>query len=164
MFVIVSVIIIPLVVCGFFLSPGTFDIPNKLSLSDTETAFARKRFLNNVDPDAELEEPGKKYFFALLKATFTDMRSYVLMLRDTLFWNPMAGSMGRFLFWLDSLNRYPISRLNALSAIASGLAVFFVLFVNFSSDLVLGLAGAITITTVVNLVSYTMLAVWKVPE
>jgi hypothetical protein len=49
----------------------------------------------------------------------------------------MAGSMGKFLLWLDSLNRYSTSRLNALSAIAPGLAIFFVLFVNFSSDLVL---------------------------
>lgn len=40
--------------------------------------------MDDVDPNAELEEPEKKPLFALLKATFTDTRSYVLILCDTL--------------------------------------------------------------------------------
>ncbi|KAL4772288.1 hypothetical protein BDW60DRAFT_207292 [Aspergillus nidulans var. acristatus] len=80
-----------------------------------------------------------------------------------LFFNSSANTAS-FLFWLQSLNRFSESRLNQLNSISPVLGIFFILFINFSTDLFLERAWAIALATSINFSSLVVLAIWNVPE
>ncbi|KAL2795219.1 major facilitator superfamily domain-containing protein [Aspergillus keveii] len=166
-FIIVSLMTFVVAIAGFFIWPGTPDIPNKLFLSDAELSLARKRMADNgtgsnVDTNTNTAVP--KVNLALLKSIFTDWKIYTLTIWDILFWNSDPQPWGGYLLWLKSLNRFSTSSVNRIGSSSPGLGIAYVLFINFSSDLWLGRTNSIILAHVVNIASMTILVVWTVPE
>ncbi|KAH6873809.1 major facilitator superfamily domain-containing protein [Thelonectria olida] len=157
-FIINAVITLPLAFLGYFIWPGTPDKPNRLVISKNELALAKAR----------LERAGTKtestpFSLSLLKRVFTSKPFYMLVLWDIFFFNTSANSAA-FLLWIKSLKRYDIKTVNQLGAISPGLGIFFVLFINFGSDLFLGRPAAITLASAINFTGLVILAIWNVPE
>lgn len=158
MFIITSVITLPLAFVGFVLWPGTPDKPNRLILSEKEIALARAR----------LERHGNKlealpFSWGRLRRIFTCWRFYILVIWDIFFFNTSANTAA-FLLWIKSLDRFDTPTVNNLGTIAPALGIFYVLFINFSADLFLGRPGAITLACLWNLTGLIILTIWKVPE
>lgn len=162
MFIISTLMTIPVAIAGVFVWPGTPAKPNKLFLSDADLALAVKRL---KERKADVEETVKeKTRLQLVKHIFTDWKIYILGFWDVLFWNAGSTSYGGYLIWLKSLNRFSTPKVNQLGTTAPALGIFYVLFVNFSSDLLWGPSGAITFAHTWNFVATTILAIWNVPE
>lgn len=164
MYIITALMTIPVAIAGVFVWPGTPAKPNLLFLTKEELALARKRLARAEDEVADEDKPPQKPMLALLFSVFTDWKVYVLTFWDILFWNSGSSGYGGYLLWLKSLKRYSTPRLNQLSATSPAVGIFLVLFVNFSSDLVLGPTGAITVAHTLNFIAMTILVVWNVPE
>lgn len=81
----------------------------------------------------------------------------------SLFFNTSPNTAG-FLLWVKSLDRYSVPTINNLGAIPPALGIFYVLFINFSADLWLGRALAITLASSFNFTGLIILTVWDVPE
>lgn len=153
---------IPVAIAGVFIWPGTPAKPNKLFLSDAELALAVHR-LKDVKADVE-DEGAKQSRLDLLKNIFKDWKIYVLTLWAIWFWNAGATGSGGYLLWLKSLHRYSTPKVNQLGTTAPALGILYVLFVNFSSDLLWGPSGAIAFAHAWNFTAMIILAVWNVPE
>lgn len=158
LFIINAMITIPLALIGFFIWPGTPAKPNRLVLSTTELDLARDR-LERCGVNVQ----SSPFSWALFKRIFTNWRFYVLVFWDTLFFNTSANAAA-FLLWIKSLGRYDVATVNNLAAISPALGMFFVLFINFSSDLWIGRPAGITLASAVNFTSLAILAIWDVPE
>jgi len=157
-FIITAIITLPLAFVGYVLWPGTPDKPNKLFLSDHEIALARARLERH---GAQLKS--LPFTWTRLKNIFTSWRFYVLVIFDIFFFNTSANSAA-FLLWIKSLHRYDVPTINNLGTIAPALGIFFVLFINFGSDMFLGRPGAITLASAFNFTGLVILWVWDVPE
>lgn len=149
-------------IAGFFIWPGTPDIPNKLFLSDEEVHLAQERMNKNGTGETNATAP--KFSLGLLRAVFTNWRVYVLTIWNILFWNSDPQPWGGYLLWIKSLNRYSTAEVNRIGASAPGIGILYVLFINFSSDLWLGRTASIVLAHIVNITSMTILVVWNVPE
>ncbi|KIW81186.1 hypothetical protein Z517_04211 [Fonsecaea pedrosoi CBS 271.37] len=159
MYIICALITIPVGFLGYFLLPGTPDIPNRLFIKDHDLAVAKKR----------LERTGHAtsghFTLGTLKKAAMSWQVWAFLLLDIFFWNGSINtSSGGYLLWLKSLKRYSAGRLNQLGAISPALGIFYVLFVCFSSDLLWGPAWAITVAHVWNSIGLIILVVWNVPE
>lgn len=158
LFIINAIITLPLAFIGYFIWPGTPAKPNKLVISEHQLALAKSR----------LERQGSvvksvPFSWELLKRIFKNWRFYVLVLWDMFFFNTSANTAA-FLLWIKSLHRYDTATMNNLSAISPALGIFFVLFINFSADLWISRAAAITLASAFNFTGLVILAVWNVPE
>ncbi|KAL4904123.1 hypothetical protein BDW74DRAFT_168564 [Aspergillus multicolor] len=158
LFIVNAIITLPLAVIGAFIYPGTIDKPNRLVINEKDLAIARRR----------LEKQGNTvssapFSWALVKKIFGTKRFWLVLLWDSLFFNSSANTAS-FLLWLKSLNRFSESKLNQLNSISPALGIFFILFINFSTDLFLERAWAITLASAVNFTSLVILAIWNVPE
>lgn len=149
-------------IAGFFIWPGTPDIPNKLFLSDEEVLLAQERMNRNGTGKDNATAP--KFSLSILRAIFTNWRVYVLTIWNILFWNSDPQPWGGYLLWIKSLNRYSTPEINRIGASAPGIGIMYVLFINFSSDLWLGRTASIVLAHIVNITSMTILVVWNVPE
>jgi hypothetical protein len=161
MFIIVSLMTIPVAIAGVFIWPGTPARPNRLFLSQTELDVAVHR-LKAVKVDTQVKVELTR--FQLIKHIFKDPKIWLLTFWDILFWNAGSSSSGGYLLWLKSLHRFSTPRVTQLGTTAPALGIFFVLFVNFSSDLLWGPSGAIAFAHTWNFTAMVILAVWKVPE
>lgn len=158
MFIITSVITLPLGLVGYFIWPGTPNRPNRLFLSKHEIALARSRLERHgsqVDP--------LPFSWSRFYNIFTSWKFYVLTIWTIFFFNTTANTAA-FILWIKSLHRFNTSQINRLSTIAPGLGIFYVLFIGFGADLFLGRAGAITLASLYNLISLIILSIWEVPE
>ncbi|GAB7353446.1 hypothetical protein MBLNU459_g3910t1 [Dothideomycetes sp. NU459] len=161
MYIITALMTIPVGIAGVFIWPGTPARPNMLFLSKEEIALARKRLATTATDEFGKPERSVR---SLLRSIFTDWKVYVLTFWDILFWNAGSTSYGGYLLWLKSLHRYSTPRLNQLGATAPAAGIFYVLFINFGSDLFLGRTGAIALAHTWNFVAMVILVVWNVPE
>lgn len=152
---------IPVAIAGVLLWPGTPAKPNMLVLTDKELALAIKR-LNKTKADTTEEVTQKKW--ELVRKIATDWRVYILTFWAILFWNAGSTSSGAYLLWLKSLDRFSTPKVNQLGTTAPALGIIYVLFVNFSSDLLWGPSGAIAFAHIWNFTAMAILAVWNVPE
>ncbi|KAE8334074.1 major facilitator superfamily domain-containing protein [Aspergillus sergii] len=162
MYIIVALMTLVVAIAGFFIWPGTPDIPNKLFLSDEDIALARKRMEENGTGASNNSIP--KFSLRLLKSVITDWEIYVLTWWNVLFWNSDAQVWGGYLLWIESLGRYSAAQINSLGSSAPAVGILYVLFINFSSDLWLGRTGAIVLSHLVNIICTTILVIWNVPE
>ncbi|KAL4781751.1 major facilitator superfamily domain-containing protein [Aspergillus varians] len=158
LFIINAIITLPLALLGCFIYPGTIDKPNRLVISSADLELARAR----------LEKQGARtssaaFSWTLAQKIACTKRFWLVLLWDSLFFNSSANTAS-FLLWLKSLGRYTASRENQLNSIAPGLGIFFILFTNFSTDLFLDRAWAITLASAVNFTGLVILAIWDVPE
>ena len=161
MFIISALMTIPVAIAGVFIWPGTPGKPNKLFLTDADLALAIER-LEEDKADIEKEIVISKR--ELLGHIAKDWKIYVLTFWDVLFWNAGSTSYGGYLLWLKSLKRYSTPKINQLGTTAPALGILYVLFVNFSSDLLWGPSGAIAFAHVWNFTAMVILAIWNVPE
>ncbi|OCK76330.1 MFS general substrate transporter [Lepidopterella palustris CBS 459.81] len=118
MYIICSVITIPISILGIFILPGTPDQLNKTFLNDKDIELAKSR----------LERTGHstsgKFKIGTLAMVAGNWRFWALLLLDIFFGNGSYNtSAGGYLLWLKSLKRYPASRINELGAIAPAVAV-----------------------------------------
>jgi MFS family permease len=158
LFIINAIITLPLALLGYFIWPGTPAMPNRLILTDSELEHARAR----------LEKAGAKvhatpFSLGLLKRIFTNQRFYILVIWNIFFFNTSANTAA-FLLWIKSLNCFSVATLNQLGTISPALGIFFVLFINFSADLWVGRAAAITMASAINFTGLVILSIWNVPE
>ena len=158
MFIITSIITIPLAFVGVALWPGTPDKPNKLFLSAKELELAKNRLERH---GAQLKS--LPFSVERLQRIFSGWRFYVLVIWDIFFFNTSANTAA-FLLWIKSLHRFDTPTINNLGTIAPALGIFYVLFINFGADLFLGRAGAITLACVWNFIGLIILTIWDVPE
>jgi len=161
MFIISALMTIPVAIAGVFIWPGTPAKPNKLFLTDKDLALAVKRL---EETKADTKEQVTQTRWQLSWKIATDWRVYILTFWDILFWNAGSTSSGAYLLWLKSLKRFPASKVTQLGTTAPALGIFYVLFVNFSSDLIWGPSGAIAFAHAWHLTAMIILAVWNVPE
>lgn len=152
---------IPVAIAGVFIWPGTPAKPNKLFLTTADLNLAIKRL---KEGKADVEETITQTRTQLLRHILTDWKIYVLGLWDIFFWNAGSTSYGGYLLWIKSLKRYSTPKINQLGTTAPALGILYVLFVNFSSDLLWGPSGAITFAHTWNFIAMTILAIWNVPE
>lgn len=158
LFIINAIITLPLALIGYFIWPGTPARPNRLVIKESELELARSRLVRR---GATVQST--PFSLKLLRRIFTNWRFYVIVLWDTFFFNTSANTAA-FLLWIKSLNRYNIATVNQLGTISPALGIFFVLFINFSADLWIGRAGAITLASTINFTGLVILAIWNVPE
>ncbi|ORY14520.1 major facilitator superfamily transporter [Clohesyomyces aquaticus] len=159
MYIICSIITIPIGSLGFFVLPGTPDKPNRLVMKGRDLEIAKSR----------LKRAGHALEGRVTWRTFVKIakspRVWALLLLDIFFWNGSINtSTGGYLLWLKSLKRYTPSRINELGAIAPALGIFYTLFICFASDLVLGPSWAITAAHVWNIIGLIILTIWNVRE
>lgn len=152
---------IPVAIAGVFIWPGTPARPNKLFLTDTELDLAIHRL---KDMKADTEEKVEQTRLQLVLSILKDWKIYTLTFWAILFWNSGSSSYGGYLLWLKSLKRYSVPKVNQLGTTAPALGILYVLFVNFSSDLLWGPSGAIAFAHAWNFTAMVILAVWDVPE
>ncbi|CAM1505881.1 Fc.00g115180.m01.CDS01 [Cosmosporella sp. VM-42] len=158
LFIINAIITLPLAILGYFIWPGTPARPNRHVIKESELELARSRI-----EKAGGETKSTPFSWSLLGRIFKKPQFYILVLWDIFFFNTSSNSAA-FLLWIKSLKRYDTAKINNLAAISPGLGIFFVLFINFSSDLWLGRPGAITLASAVNFTGLVILAIWNVPE
>lgn len=159
MFIINTMITLPLGFIGFFLWPGTPDKVKSAFLSAEEVALAKKRLER---AGHQQEDP---LTWAAVRRVFTSWRLYVLIVWDVFFWNSsLNSSSGGYLLWLKSLNRYSTEKVNQLGVTSPAVGIFYVLFICFGADLFLGRAFAITLSHTWNLIGLIILIIWDVPE
>lgn len=159
MFIINSIITLPLGLVGFWLWPGTPDKVKSPFLSEEEVALARKR-LQRVRHEQETP-----LTWATVRRVFTSWKLYLLIVWDVFFWSGcLNASSGGYLLWIKSLKRYSTDKVNNLGTTSPAIGIFYVLFICFGADLGLGRAGAITLAHTWNLIGLIILIVWNVPE
>lgn len=160
MYIICSLITIPIGLLGLLILPGTPDMPNRIFLSraDISLATARLRRAGHVTEG--------KFRWATLARVGKNWQFWALLWLDIFFWNACYNTnAGGFLLWLKSLNRYSTTRVNELGTIAPALGIVYTLLVCFASDLVLGPAWAITAAHAWNAAGLVILVAWDgVPE
>jgi hypothetical protein len=159
MYVICAIITIPIGIAGYFLLPGTPDRPNRIFLSQQDLDLATQRLRRTGHKTSE-QMNWKK-----LTKVFSRRHFWALLSLDILFWNASLNVVsGGFLLWLKSLRRYSGARVNTLGSISPALGIFYILFICFASDLILGPAWAITVAHLWNISGLIVLLVWNVPE
>lgn len=127
-------------------------------MSDKEIQLARnrlERYGNQLKP--------LPFSWKRLIRIFGGWKFYILVIWDVFFFNAGANTAA-FLLWIKSLHRFDVPTINNLGTIAPALGIFYVLFINFSSDLFLGRPGAITLACVWNGIGLVILTIWDVPE
>ncbi|KAK0649682.1 major facilitator superfamily domain-containing protein [Cercophora newfieldiana] len=159
MYIICALITIPVGILGYFILPGTPDKPNTYFLTEEDIAVARDR-LKNDGHHIENEN----VTWRTLKKVALSWHFWVLIAFDFFFWNSGTSSIGGFLLWLKSLNRFSKARINELGSIAPALGIFYTLLTCFASDLILGPAWAITFIHTFHMLGNIILTVWDVPE
>lgn len=159
MYIICAVITIPIGIVGFFVLPGTPEMPNRFLLSQAEIDQAAQR----------LKRAGHsitgRFQWRVLKELAAKWQFWALVWLDIFYWNGSINtSAGGFLLWLKSLDRYSTAMVNELGTIAPALGIFYILLTCFASDLFLGPAWAITASEVWNITGLVILVIWRVPE
>ncbi|KAL2149001.1 hypothetical protein VTH82DRAFT_1687 [Thermothelomyces myriococcoides] len=160
MYIICSLITIPIGILGYVVLPGTPDRPNRIVLRGDDVDVARAR-LSRAGHGTEAKPLNRGALWRLAKRP----RFWALLLLDIFFWNGSINtSTGGYLLWLKSLGRYSDARVNELGSAAPALGILYTLLICFASDLVLGPAWAITVAHVWNAIGLIILVVWNVPE
>ena len=160
MYIICALITIPVGVVGYFILPGTPECPNRWFLKEEDVRVAKERLARVghgvVHP---------KFKWSTLKSLANNWKFWALLVLDIFFWNGSINySAGGYLLWLKSLGRYSQAKVNELGTISPAIGIFYVLFICFISDLVVGPAWAITIAHVWNIIGLVILVIWDVPE
>ncbi|KAI0525362.1 MFS general substrate transporter [Xylaria bambusicola] len=160
LFIINTVISLPIAISGFFLFPDVPEITKSWWLTKEDIVMANKRMA--------LEGRAKrgKLTKAKFKKIFSSWHIYALVLLYIFFNNGTGyGSQPAFALWLKS-EGYPITAVNVYPTIASAVAVVFTYIYAWTSDSVF--RGArwppMLFAGLVNIATGTSLAVWNIPN
>ncbi|KAJ9143834.1 MFS general substrate transporter [Pleurostoma richardsiae] len=160
LFIIDTVISLPIAVAGFFVLPDLPEITRVWYLSKEEIAIAQKRMA--LEGRAN-RAPWTK---AKFKKVFTSWHLYALTALY-IFFNNGNGASGQpaFQIWLKE-QHYSITAINAIPTITAAIAVVSTLVYAWSSDTIF--RGArwppMVFSGAVNIAIYTSLAVWDIPN
>ncbi|KAI5924146.1 pantothenate transporter liz1 [Camillea tinctor] len=159
LFIINTVISLPIAIAGFFFMPDVPEITRAWWLTKDEIALAKKRM--------ELEGRANRgtYNKAKFHKIFTSWHIYALTLLYIFFNNGSGyGSQPAFALWLKS-EGYSVTAINSYPTIASALAVIFTFIYAWTSDTIF--RGArwppMVFSGVVNIITNVSLAVWDIP-
>ncbi|TRX88013.1 hypothetical protein FHL15_011068 [Xylaria flabelliformis] len=160
LFIINTVISLPIAIAGFFLFPDVPEITKAWWLSTEDIAMANKRM--------DLEGRAKRgtYTKAKFQKIFSSWHIYTLVLLYIFFNNGSGyGSQPAFSLWLKS-EGYDITAINTYPTIASAVAVLFTYLYAWSSDTIF--RGArwppMVFAGAVNIATNASLAVWDIPR
>ncbi|KAK3951347.1 luciferase-like domain-containing protein [Pseudoneurospora amorphoporcata] len=160
MYIICALITIPVGILGYFILPGTPEHPNKWFLQEEDVRIAKERLARVGHSVA-----APKFNLSTLKSLANNGKFWALLVLDVFFWNGSINySAGGYLLWLKSLGKYSQSEVNQLGTISPAIGIFYVLFICFVSDLVVGPAWAITIAHIWNIIGLVILVIWNVPD
>ncbi|KAI1505633.1 pantothenate transporter liz1 [Biscogniauxia marginata] len=159
LFIINTVISLPIAIAGFFFMPDVPEITRAWWLTKDEIALGKRRM--------ELEGRANRgsYTKAKFHKIFTSWHIYALTILYICFNNGCGyGSQPAFALWLKS-EGYSITAINSYPTIASALAVIFTFIYAWSSDTIF--KGArwppMVFSGVVNIITNASLAVWDIP-
>ncbi|KAI0166727.1 MFS general substrate transporter [Hypoxylon sp. FL1284] len=159
LFIINTIISLPIAIAGFFFFPDVPEISRAwwLGRDEIELAKKRMRFEGRADRGS--------YTKAKLRKIFTSWHIYALTLLYVFFNNGVGyGSQPAFALWLKQ-EAYSVAAVNSYPTIASAVAVVFTYVYAWTSDSVF--RGArwppMVFSGVVNIVTNTSLAVWDIP-
>ncbi|KAF4122766.1 Major Facilitator Superfamily [Geosmithia morbida] len=159
MYIICSLITIPVGFLGYIILPGTPDQPNRRVLKQKDIDIGERR-LRRVGHSSH-----GKMKWVHLKKVLLSPQFWGIIAVDIFFWQSGThSSAGSFLLWIKSLDRYSQAKINELGTIAPALGIFYTLLVCFSSDLLIGPAWAITLAHFWNALGLIILTIWDVPE
>ncbi|KAL8387018.1 hypothetical protein RB595_010219 [Gaeumannomyces hyphopodioides] len=159
MYIICALITIPVGILGCFLLPGTIDQPNRWVLNNRDIQIGKAR----LERDGHVTKG--KFKLGSLTKVLKSPRFWTVVLVDVLFWNAgIHKTTGSFLLWIKSLGRYSAGRINELGTISPALGILYNIIACFASDLLIGPAWAISISSLLNASGLIILVVWNVPE
>ncbi|KAM7197904.1 Major facilitator superfamily domain containing protein [Rhypophila sp. PSN 637] len=160
LFIIDTVISLPIAVAGFFLLPDLPEITKAWYFSPMEVDMAKKRM------EFEGRANRAPYTRAKLKRIFSSWHIYLLTALYVFFNNGGGfGGQPAFQLWLKSKG-HSITEINTYPTITSAIAVVATLVYAWTSDTVF--RGArwppIVFSGVVNIIIYSSLAAWDIPD
>ncbi|PGH19020.1 hypothetical protein AJ79_00054 [Helicocarpus griseus UAMH5409] len=158
LFIINTVISLPIAILGFFFLPDIPEITKAWYLTEAEIALAKRRM--------ELEGRANRqpYTLAKLRKIFTSWRIYLLTLIYVLFSNGNGyGGQPAFALWLKSRG-YGVYKVNTYPTIQYGITVFFTLVFGWTSDSLFrgGRWQPMIFTGILNIAVNISLAVWDI--
>ncbi|KAI1266542.1 MFS general substrate transporter [Xylariaceae sp. FL1019] len=160
LFIINTVISLPIAIAGFFLFPDVPEITKAWWLTEKDIAIANQRM--------SLEGRAKrgKYSREKVKKIFSSWHIYTLVLLYIFFNNGTNyGGQPAFALWLKS-EGYGINPVNTYPTIATAIQILFTYIYAWTSDSVF--RGArwppMIFAGAVNILTNTSLAVWKIPD
>lgn len=159
LFIINTVISLPIAVAGFFFMPDVPEITRAFWLTPAERELAQQRMV------LEGRVNRGEYSRAKFKKIFSSWRVYLLPLLYIFFNNGSGyGSQPAFQLWLKS-EGYSVSAVNTYPTIASAITIAFTLIYAWSSDTVF--RGArwppIVFAGTAQIIIFSSLAAWEIP-
>ncbi|KAI1458486.1 MFS general substrate transporter [Annulohypoxylon moriforme] len=159
LFIINTIISLPIAIAGFFFFPDVPEITRAWWLTKDEIDLAKKRM------EVEGRANRGSYTKAKVKKIFSSWHIYALTLLYIFFNNGVGyGSQPAFAIWLKS-EGYSVTAINSFPTIASAIAVIFTYIYAWTSDsLFKGERWpAMVFSGTVNIITNTSLAVWNIP-
>ncbi|KAI0896101.1 MFS general substrate transporter [Annulohypoxylon nitens] len=159
LFIINTIISLPIAIAGFFFFPDVPEITRAWWLSKEEIALAKKRM------EFEGRANRGSYTKAKVKKIFSSWHIYALTLLYIFFNNGVGyGGQPAFALWLKS-EGYSVTAINSFPTISSAIAVIFTYIYAWTSDSVFKGERwpAMVFSGTVNIITNTSLAVWNIP-
>ncbi|KAJ5408300.1 hypothetical protein N7509_002183 [Penicillium cosmopolitanum] len=159
LFIICTVITIPVAILGFFIFPDMPDRTKSRYLSEEEKALARKRLVDEgFKPSTGLKKD-------LFKRVLVSWRFYAFVLTLVIFCQMTYAEATPFILWLDSQpEKYPIALVNNLSTMTNGAAAAGALIMSFYSDIRGSRLEPIILSGVLCIFANLVLSIWNIPD
>ncbi|TVY91379.1 Pantothenate transporter [Lachnellula willkommii] len=158
LFIICTVITIPIAFVGFFFFPDTADTTTTRWLSDSEKALAKSR----IEADGFM--PSKGVNLGLFKRCLKRLDFYIFVPLTVIFFTCLYGYNTPYILWLKSQKKkYSIPMVNNLGTVSSAVGVVTAISVSYYTDITGSRWEAALLAGVVCVFSNIVLAVWKVP-
>ncbi|KAJ5739723.1 hypothetical protein N7533_012507 [Penicillium manginii] len=159
LFIICTVITIPVAILGFFIFPDMPDRTKSRYLNEEEKALARKRLVDEgFRPSTGLKKD-------LFKRVLASWRFYAFVSTLVIFCQMTYAEATPFILWLDSQpDKYPIALVNNLSTVTNGAAAAGALIMSFYSDIRGSRLEPIILSGVLCIFTNLVLSIWNIPD
>ncbi|KAL4786983.1 major facilitator superfamily domain-containing protein [Aspergillus varians] len=159
LFIICTVITIPVAFLGFFIFPDMPDRTKSRFLSPDEKALARKRLAD------EGFKPSTGLSKSLFKRVLSSWRVHAFVLLLVIFCNMTYCEATPFTLWLSSQpEKYSVSLVNNLSTVTNAAAAAGALIMSFYSDIRGSRIEPIVLCGVLCIFANLVLAIWNIPN
>lgn len=162
LFLVDGIISLPIAVAGFFFIPDVPETSRAWYLTDQERIFAVKRMT------LEGRKPRAPYTKAKVKKILTSWHIYMLTALYVLFNNGAAGAAPVFAQYLKASKhpKYTIAQINNYPTTTYAVQIVTTLSYAWASDSILNgdRLPPIIFGAIINIICYTSLAIWRIPE
>ncbi|CRL23069.1 Sucrose/H+ symporter, plant [Penicillium camemberti] len=159
LFIICTVITIPIALLGFLIFPDMPERTKSRFLNTEEKALANKRL------QEEGFKPSTGLNKTIIKRIFTSWRFYAFVLLLVIFCNMTYSEATPFILWLDSQpDKYPVALVNNLSTVTNGAAVAGALMMSFYSDIRGSRTEPIILSGILCIFANLVLSIWNIPD